>query len=85
LRGKRVAVIGTGASAVQIIQTIGPEVGHLTVFQRTPNNAIPMRNSKLTTAEQSADKATVIERTRGWRGGGFPWKKRGFEVELDLI
>jgi len=36
LAGKRVAVIGTGASAVQIIPEIAPIVAHLTVFQRTP-------------------------------------------------
>src|SRR5580693_7208903 len=35
--GKRVAVIGTGATGVQTIQTIAGEVGHLTVFQRTPD------------------------------------------------
>jgi cation diffusion facilitator CzcD-associated flavoprotein CzcO len=36
LKGKRVAIIGTGASAVQVIPAIAPEVAHLTVFQRTP-------------------------------------------------
>lgn len=36
LRGKRVAVIGTGASAVQVIPEIAPIVSSLTVFQRTP-------------------------------------------------
>ncbi len=36
LTGKRVAVIGTGASAVQVIPEIAPIVKHLTVFQRTP-------------------------------------------------
>ena len=35
LKNKRVAVIGTGASAVQIVPAIAPEVAHLTVFQRT--------------------------------------------------
>jgi 4-hydroxyacetophenone monooxygenase len=35
LAGKRVAVIGTGASAFQIVPTIAPEVAHLTVFQRS--------------------------------------------------
>ncbi|KAF8550520.1 cyclohexanone monooxygenase [Imleria badia] len=40
--GKRVGIIGTGASGVQVIQEIGPQVGHLTVFQRTPNMALPM-------------------------------------------
>ena len=34
--GKRVAVIGTGASSMQIAPTIAPDVAHLTVFQRTP-------------------------------------------------
>ncbi|KAL0573033.1 hypothetical protein V5O48_008926 [Marasmius crinis-equi] len=47
LEGKRVAVIGTGASGVQVIQEIGPIVGHLTVFQRTPNLALPMGQAKL--------------------------------------
>ncbi len=36
LTGKRVAVIGTGASAVQVIPEIAPKVSQLTVFQRTP-------------------------------------------------
>jgi len=36
LGGKRVAVIGTGASAIQVIPAIAPDVEHLTVFQRTP-------------------------------------------------
>ncbi|XP_021953617.1 baeyer-Villiger monooxygenase [Folsomia candida] len=44
--GKRVAVIGTGASAVQIIQEIGSKVGHLTVYQRTPNLCLPMQQAK---------------------------------------
>lgn len=36
LAGKRVGIIGTGASAVQVIPEIAPVVDHLTVFQRTP-------------------------------------------------
>ncbi|TDZ87431.1 4-hydroxyacetophenone monooxygenase [Mycobacteroides salmoniphilum] len=36
LAGKRVAVIGTGATSLQLVPEIAPEVGHLTVFQRTP-------------------------------------------------
>lgn len=42
LAGKRVAVIGTGASGVQMIQTAGKVAETLTVFQRTPNLALPM-------------------------------------------
>jgi cation diffusion facilitator CzcD-associated flavoprotein CzcO len=41
LRGKRVAIIGTGASAVQVIPTIAPEVEKLTVLQRTPIWCLP--------------------------------------------
>ncbi len=41
LVGKRVAIIGTGASAVQIIPSIAAEVEHLTVFQRTPIWCLP--------------------------------------------
>jgi cation diffusion facilitator CzcD-associated flavoprotein CzcO len=41
LRGKRVGVIGTGASAIQLIPAIAPEVEHLTVFQRTPIWCLP--------------------------------------------
>src|SRR3954467_13323036 len=49
--GKRVAVIGTGATAVQAIQEIAKTVGHLTVFQRTPNWCAPLHNGKITEAE----------------------------------
>ena len=41
LAGKRVAVIGTGASAMQFIPEIAADVGHLTVFQRTPAWLVP--------------------------------------------
>ncbi len=41
LTGKRVAIIGTGASAVQVIPEIAPLVEHLTVFQRTPIWCMP--------------------------------------------
>lgn len=44
LQGKRVAVVGTGASAVQFIPKIAREVERLTVFQRTANWLLPRRN-----------------------------------------
>jgi cation diffusion facilitator CzcD-associated flavoprotein CzcO len=44
LRGKRVAMIGTGASAVQIVPEIVDQVGKLTVFQRTGNWFLPRKN-----------------------------------------
>jgi cation diffusion facilitator CzcD-associated flavoprotein CzcO len=57
-RNKRVAIIGTGATAVQLIPEIAKEVGHLTVFQRTPNYCAPCRNSLVTPETQSKWKAT---------------------------
>jgi cyclohexanone monooxygenase len=47
LAGKRVGVIGTGASGVQVAQEAAGVAAHLTVFQRTPNLALPMRQRKL--------------------------------------
>jgi cyclohexanone monooxygenase len=46
--GQRVAVIGTGSSAIQAIPVIAREAAHLTVFQRTPNFSIPSRNGPMT-------------------------------------
>jgi cation diffusion facilitator CzcD-associated flavoprotein CzcO len=42
--GRRVAVVGTGASAIQIVPSIQPEVEHLTVFQRTAPFVVPHTN-----------------------------------------
>jgi len=44
LKGKRVAVVGTGATGIQVIQTIAPEVDSMKVFVRTPQYVIPMQN-----------------------------------------
>ena len=43
-RGRRVAVIGTGSSAIQSIPRIAADAEHLTVFQRTPNYSVPAHN-----------------------------------------
>jgi cation diffusion facilitator CzcD-associated flavoprotein CzcO len=59
--GKRVAVIGTGATGVQTIQTIAKSVGHLTVFQRTPNWCAPLHNRPITDEEQREIKAGYPE------------------------
>ena len=59
--GKRVAVIGTGATGVQAITEIAKTVGHLTVFQRTPNWCAPLHNSPIDAATQARIKATYPE------------------------
>ena len=45
-RDKRVAIVGSGASAAQVIPAIAPEVGHLHVFQRTPHWVMPRPDRK---------------------------------------
>ncbi len=57
LKNKRVGVIGTGATGIQVIQTVAPEVAELTVFQRTPNYAIPMSNPEYSKTEFSQVRA----------------------------
>jgi cyclohexanone monooxygenase len=54
LAGKRVAIIGTGASAVQVIPEIAPIVEHLTVFQRTPIWCFPKADVPLSPAARRA-------------------------------
>src|SRR5437016_12877494 len=56
--GKRVAVIGTGATAVQAITEIAKTVGQLTVLQRSPNWCAPLHNSPIDAATQARLKAT---------------------------
>ncbi|MEZ5504028.1 MAG: hypothetical protein R3E50_15745 [Halioglobus sp.] len=46
LKNKRVAVVGTGATGIQVIQTIAAEVAELKVFQRTAQYAVPMKNER---------------------------------------
>ena len=54
LSDQRVGVIGTGATAVQLITEISKNVGHLTVFQRTANYTKPLRNAPIRDEEQRA-------------------------------
>jgi cyclohexanone monooxygenase len=61
-KGKRVGVIGTGASGVQVIQEVYQDVAELTVFQRTPNLALPMRQRKLDDEAKRRMKETFPER-----------------------
>ena len=59
LAGKRVAVIGTGSSGIQSIPLIAEQAAHLTVFQRTPNFALPAHNGPA-----PADRMTCLESDR---------------------
>ncbi len=59
--GKRVAVIGTGATGVQVIQEVAKTAGHLTVFQRRPNWCKPLLNSKISADEMKTIRAGYPE------------------------
>ncbi len=59
--GKRVAVIGTGATGVQTIQEVAKTAGRLTVFQRTPNWCAPLHNSRIDPAEMAKIRAGYPE------------------------
>ncbi|TGO34425.1 hypothetical protein BHYA_0197g00020 [Botrytis hyacinthi] len=77
LKKKRVGQIGTGATGIQVIQTIGPIVNHLTVYQRTPNYALPMNQGFLDPEEEARKKAEgkyeeEFEKTRH-TFAGFPY------------
>lgn len=73
--GKRVGIIGTGASAIQAIPVIAEQAAHLTVFQRTPNFTIPAQNRPMDPTFEKEWKANYREwRRRGREShAGFPY------------
>ncbi|MEU7814474.1 NAD(P)/FAD-dependent oxidoreductase [Pseudonocardia sp. NPDC049154] len=78
LAGKRVGVVGIGATGIQVIQTIASEVEHLTVFARTPQYVLPMKNPKYGEAEQRWYKSRFEElRTT------IPHTFTGFEYDFE--
>lgn len=85
--GKRVGVIGSGASAIQVIQQAAKTAASLTVYQRTPNMALPMRQETLTAADQEANKSdypAVFQRRRETFGGfDFDFKEDPFLAQSD--
>ena len=80
--GKRVGVIGTGSTGIQIVQEVGRKAGALFVFQRTPSFTMPMRNQKLEpdyVAEVKRNYAGIREASRNSPNGGVrPWTTRAF-------
>jgi cation diffusion facilitator CzcD-associated flavoprotein CzcO len=88
LAGKRVAVIGTGATGVQVIGEIADKVGELTVFQRRPNWCAPLHNAEITADEMDDIKARYDEifELCARTPGGFihdPDRRPFFEVPRD--
>ena len=78
LAGKRVAVIGTGSSGIQAIPLIAEQAVHLTVFQRTPNFAMPAHNGPVPADRKillDNDRAATASRRDG-RSLAFPIRNR---------
>ncbi|MEO2181157.1 MAG: NAD(P)/FAD-dependent oxidoreductase, partial [bacterium] len=72
LQGKRVGVIGTGATGVQVISDIADKVGSLTVFQRRPNWCAPLKNGPIDAATMAQIKSSydeIFEKCRTTPGG----------------
>ncbi|KAJ4313669.1 hypothetical protein N0V94_006839 [Neodidymelliopsis sp. IMI 364377] len=61
VKGKRVAVIGTGSTGIQIAQETSKEAASVTNFVRTPNLCLPMMQKELTKEEQDRRKAEEYE------------------------
>lgn len=82
LVGRRVGVIGTGATGIQVIAEIADKVGDLTVFQRRPNWSAPLHNGPISEAEMAAIRSRYDEifATCARTPGGFEHEpdRRGF-------
>ena len=79
MTGARVGIIGTGASGVQVAQEAAKVAERVTVFQRTPILALPMRQRRLTRAEQDAEKPGYPARfrKRALSQSGFDYDSAG--------
>ena len=80
--GRRVGVIGTGSTGIQIVQELGKQAGELFVFQRTPSFTMPIRNEALEpdyVAEVKRHYAGIRESARNSAVGGVrPQSTRAF-------
>ncbi|WP_327268618.1 NAD(P)/FAD-dependent oxidoreductase [Streptomyces sp. NBC_01218] len=77
LTGKRVAMIGTGASAIQIVPAIQPRVGRLTLFQRTPPWVMPRADRAIGKAERWLHRTVPVT---GTARRGLLWGIRELQV-----
>ncbi|MFF4663924.1 flavin-containing monooxygenase [Streptomyces sp. NPDC001282] len=77
LTGKRVAMVGTGASAIQIVPAIQPKVGRMTLFQRTPPWVMPRMDRRISGAERWLHRTLPIT---GTARRGLLWGIRELQV-----
>lgn len=80
LDGKRVGVVGTGATGIQVIQTIAERVDELTIFVRTPQYVLPMRNPQFGPDDVTAYKDRFQELRET-----LPHTFSGFEYDFQYV
>jgi cation diffusion facilitator CzcD-associated flavoprotein CzcO len=69
--GKRIGVVGTGSSGIQVIPVLAKEAEQVVVFQRTPNFCLPARNRTLPPEEVAERKGTYREWRAAQRSAGY--------------
>ncbi|MBK6657716.1 MAG: alpha/beta hydrolase fold domain-containing protein [Proteobacteria bacterium] len=76
LTGKRVGIIGTGSTAIQLVPQLARQAKHLTVFQRTPNYAVPLRNEVVDAEHQrlNAENSSELRAKSRLRFMGVPYE-----------
>ncbi len=85
LTGRRVGVIGTGSSGIQVIPSIADKVEHLYVFQRTPSFSVPARNAPLDPVFVQKTKTSYAERrTRNRQSAAGYVYDPNFESALEV-
>ncbi|ADB62698.1 cyclohexanone monooxygenase (plasmid) [Haloterrigena turkmenica DSM 5511] len=82
LSGKRVGLVGTGSTGIQIMPRLAERSEHLTVFQRTPNYGVPARNEPLTDEEWEEIRENYEEM---WEEAHASDAGLGFDTEFDSI
>lgn len=82
VKAKRVAVVGAGATSVQIVQEIAKEAEQLTMFMRRPSYCIPMQQRKISKEEQAQLKSFYPNLFRAGRASrtGLPYNRGGCKV-----
>ncbi|KAL4928014.1 flavin-containing monooxygenase [Aspergillus undulatus] len=86
MRGKNVAVVGTGATGVQVAQEAAKEASHLTCFVRTPNLSWPMGQKEITPEQAEKDRPLLkyqLGEKRFTTVGGFLYEETTRQVMDD--
>ena len=84
-RGKRVGIVGSGSTAVQILPVVAKQAAHVTLFQRTPNYVLPGRNHPLDAAERGAIKANYDQIWQQVRNQTFAFPMDTSKINFDDV